>query len=277
MSDQPQWYVMQGDQQLGPYTGEQLVAYATEGNIARESLIWAEGLENWMPAGEVEGVFPAQQQPVAAAAAQPAGTNVNPYATPGSNVTQAPQSGGPYPHFTVSSASFGMWIGMIIGAIILIATPTILEQFAGERIGQSAMTILYVLAGVGLLLYVFVAILTYMYIFRAWKCLAPGGMARTTPGKAIGFMFIPLFNIYWLFQAIYGLSVDWNKTVSAYPELERAPKMSEGLFMTHCILTLLFTPLAIFTVIPIMLQICRAINFFAFRPLKVAGSGFTLR
>ena len=36
------------------------------------------------------------------------------------------------------------------------------------------------------------------------------GYARTTPGKAIGFMFIPFFNIYWMFQAIWGYSKDYN-------------------------------------------------------------------
>jgi hypothetical protein len=34
--------------------------------------------------------------------------------------------------------------------------------------------------------------------------------ARTTPPKAIGFMFIPLFNLYWVFQLIWGFAKDYN-------------------------------------------------------------------
>jgi len=36
----------------------------------------------------------------------------------------------------------------------------------------------------------------------------PDAYARTTPGKAVGFLFIPLFNIYWIFVAIMGLADD---------------------------------------------------------------------
>jgi hypothetical protein len=49
----------------------------------------------------------------------------------------------------------------------------------------------------------------YTTLYRAWKCLQPGGLARTTPGKAIGFLFIPFFNLYWIFQAINATTI-WN-------------------------------------------------------------------
>ena len=42
-------------------------------------------------------------------------------------------------------------------------------------------------------------------LHKLWS-LIPIHKARTTPGKAVGFLFIPLFNIYWNFVAIYGLA-----------------------------------------------------------------------
>ena len=46
-------------------------------------------------------------------------------------------------------------------------------------------------------------------IYKMWKKI-PGKGARTTPGKAVGFLFIPVYNIYWWFPAIWGWSRDWN-------------------------------------------------------------------
>ena len=46
-------------------------------------------------------------------------------------------------------------------------------------------------------------------LHKLWS-LIPTHKARTTPGKAIGFLFIPLFSLYWLFVAIYGLAKALN-------------------------------------------------------------------
>jgi len=44
-------------------------------------------------------------------------------------------------------------------------------------------------------------------LYRAWKII-PSEFRRTTPGKAVGFCFIPIFAYYWYFQAYVGLSTD---------------------------------------------------------------------
>jgi len=49
-----------------------------------------------------------------------------------------------------------------------------------------------------------------MLLYQLWK-LIPANIARTTPGKAVGFCFIPVFNIYWVFVAFNGLGKDMNK------------------------------------------------------------------
>ena len=42
------------------------------------------------------------------------------------------------------------------------------------------------------------------------------GYARTSPGKAVGFLFIPLFNLYWIFLAIWGFSQDFNRYIKRH-------------------------------------------------------------
>jgi hypothetical protein len=46
-------------------------------------------------------------------------------------------------------------------------------------------------------------------IYKMWR-IVPLEFARTTPGKAVGFMFIPFFNFYWFFPAIWGWTKDFN-------------------------------------------------------------------
>ena len=61
MGEKQTWQVLGEDEvHCGPYTAEQLVAFAQDGTIDRDSMVWTEGLEEWIPAGQVEGLFPLQ-------------------------------------------------------------------------------------------------------------------------------------------------------------------------------------------------------------------------
>ncbi|MBU2573606.1 MAG: hypothetical protein KKH28_05970 [Elusimicrobia bacterium] len=77
------------------------------------------------------------------------------------------------------------------------------------------------------------AICMLMLWYKSWAVIQDGH-ARTTPGKAVGFLFIPFFNIYWAFQAVWGLSKDFN----AYLQRNSIPaaRLPEGLFLAFCIL-----------------------------------------
>lgn len=282
MSEETQWFVMQGEEQLGPYTGEQLVEFATNGNIIRESLVWAEGMESWLPADQIEGLFP----PLAAPAPQ---AGVPAYGAYPYGAQQPADPSAPYPSPSVGSASFGLWIGLLLGGILLVVVGGLLlgliardlPDSPDQEVSSSTAIGGMVAFGVAVLGYVTTflsAIPFYMTLYRAWKCLQPGGMARTTPGKAVGFMFIPFFNFYWLFQAVNGLATDWNRTVNTFQDLKAAPRMSQGIFLTCCI-GMFLPPLGLIMMFPVVSQMCRGVNFFAFRPHPgqgvFAGTGTT--
>ena len=82
---------------------------------------------------------------------------------------------------------------------------------------------------------VYLAVVIAMFLYKMWSAIQDGH-ARATPGQAVGFMFIPLFNLYWVFQAYYGWTRDFNTYAGsrAIP----APRMPEGLALTMCILML---------------------------------------
>ncbi len=55
--------------------------------------------------------------------------------------------------------------------------------------------------------YAFIVFVILLY--KMWK-IVPLPFARTSPGKAVGFLFIPIFQLYWFFPAIWGWTEDFN-------------------------------------------------------------------
>ena len=68
---------------------------------------------------------------------------------------------------------------------------------------------------------------------KLWTVIQ-GTASRTTPGQAVGFMFIPFFNFYWIYQAIWGWSVDCNQHIKEKRII--CPPVSEGVPLAWCIL-----------------------------------------
>ena len=76
--------------------------------------------------------------------------------------------------------------------------------------------------------------------YRCWAALPPE-YARTTPGKAVGYLFIPFYGIYWLFPSFFGLAQDCK--AYAAEKSVRAPGSLNGLGLALAILFwLLGTP-----------------------------------
>jgi hypothetical protein len=356
MSADLQWYVAQGEQQFGPYTGEQLVEFSTAGNITPEAMVWTEGMPEWLPASQIPGLFPdaTPPPPVAITRTAPA-FGSKPTTALGLRTPLGVDD--PYPATGIKAANFVLWIGLFLGGLILMLIGVLLlgtaatavanqaaaataaaaaaaveatateataveatateapateapateapateapateapaaEATAAEApateapaaeapateatateatdasnvsnfdLGKMGLGSLILFAGA--LIHIASVIPMYIYLYRAWLCLKPGGLARTTPGAAIGCLFIPFFNMYWIFQAFLGLAKDWNRTMAKYSDLKAAPRMPEGVFLTFCI-GCFVPPLAFIMIFPVMSRICDGINFFVFRP-----------
>ncbi|MGJ8672921.1 GYF domain-containing protein [Rubritalea sp.] len=94
-----------------------------------------------------------------------------------------------------------------------------------------------VLLSIGWIFSVIAYIFGLIYLHRAWTLLQPSGTA-VSPAKAVGFLFIPFFNLYWIFVAYRQWAEEWNKVQSRHTTLTAAPKASEGAFLAmgiaHC-------------------------------------------
>ncbi|ERN41284.1 hypothetical protein KR51_00021740 [Rubidibacter lacunae KORDI 51-2] len=77
-------------------------------------------------------------------------------------------------------------------------------------------------------------VLSLVMLHEFWKTIQDGGRARTTPGKAVGFLFIPFFNFYWKFVAFWGLAKDMNQYIKSRGI--RGQRIEEELVLALCIL-----------------------------------------
>lgn len=88
----------------------------------------------------------------------------------------------------------------------------------------------------GYILSLSAGVLFLILIYRMWKVI-PKEFARTTPEKAVGYIFIPVFNLYWFFQAVWGWAKDWNSFKAKTGNL--SGNMSEDLALSIPILQLI--------------------------------------
>ena len=72
-----------------------------------------------------------------------------------------------------------------------------------------------------------------LILHRGWSSVQDGA-AQTTPGKAVGYCFIPFFNFYWNFIAHVGLMKEFNRLADTRGRPEQ--KVTEGFSLTYCIL-----------------------------------------
>jgi hypothetical protein len=97
----------------------------------------------------------------------------------------------------------------------------------------------------------------YVMVYKMWAAIQDGH-ARMTPGKAVGFLFIPLFNIYWFYHVYYGWAKDYNTYVARHAL--NVPKVSEGTFLTYVISSYFCFPVSIVMLFIVIKAVCNSVN-----------------
>lgn len=213
------WYYSSRGTAVGPVSYAQFKEAANSGAIDRfADLAWCDALTDWIPVSSIDGLF---------AAPPPPGLNRSPhvalgrgYATPGNRKP-------------VSAVLRYVLLAISLCFMFLAIVLMVIAANVGRSSEDGFLIAAAISYGIGLILALVFMVLYLMMIHRAWSII-PEVYRRTTPGKAVGFMFIPLFSLYWMYQAILGLAQDYNKWQASTGGRERMP---EGLYLTHCILT----------------------------------------
>ena len=56
------WYYARGESEQGPISSAQIKALAATGALRRDDLVWKEGMQNWLPASDVDELFPSNKK-----------------------------------------------------------------------------------------------------------------------------------------------------------------------------------------------------------------------
>jgi hypothetical protein len=117
------------------------------------------------------------------------------------------------------------WACLLAGAVIVVACVVVALAAETPEIAIGAIPgVLVVFAG---------GVCYLILLYKLWS-VVQDGRAQTTPGAAVGLMFIPCFNIYWQFVAFWGLSKELNRISREYGF--SVPEANEQLALTACIL-----------------------------------------
>lgn len=186
------WYYELNQKPFGPVSKETLADELKAGRITAQTRVWCEGWAEWRRLGETElaslaGLTP---PPPVNMAIPPAYLNT-------------PQ----YKKVSLNSLTklFWWWFGLSFSVI-----PFLLITFFANS--QNWMTGLICVIE---LPFIASEVLLFILIYKFWQVIQDG-VTPTTPGKAVGFMFIPIFNFYWWFIAYWGLSKGQNSFIERH-------------------------------------------------------------
>ena len=219
------WYYTYRDERQGPVDEKGLNALILDGTINSHTYVWKQGMPKWIRLSQSELanlLLPAAptypQQPAAPGAYQPYNTQ---RVKPGAVRIKEFQS-----TFTA------YWILLVVYHSLNLITILLSYSLISGSVDYTFWSILSVLKWLPMLAG---SILGLILLYRYWAVIQDG-YARTTPGKAIGYMFIPFFDFYWIFQVYFGLCQDTNRYILRHQV--QSETLSPGVALAYPILFL---------------------------------------
>jgi hypothetical protein len=180
-----QWYYTRGNRQFGPFSFAQFKQLGESGLLRPNDWVWLEGTDRWTVAGKVDALF---EEPKKAMSPTPP--------------PLPPQGDRKRRH---RADDFAKIYQRMLQLAIPVAVATVVMALIGPFLETSVGTLIAHLSSVILL-----TVVSNMFVYKAWDQIQDGP-ARTTPGRAVGFRFIPFYCFYWEFIAIKGLAEDVNQ------------------------------------------------------------------
>lgn len=191
------WYYIVDEKQVGPVKEEEIQVLIQDGTLNSATRVWRDGMQKW--------------QPLAA-------TGLSIFLPAGSVPTRiVPEPGYVLqPQRQVVKRSglktlYTWWVVMYCFTFIGLI-PSLVTNLVNDKTIQSILLSLTCLLEIPMFAG---TILMFVLLYKLWG-VVQDGQAATTPGKAVGFLFIPFYNFYWIFQAYWGLAKDLNRYIKQH-------------------------------------------------------------
>jgi hypothetical protein len=203
------WYYVLNNQQQGPVDEGTILQLMQNNQVTGNTLVWQEGMAGWvaLQSTALQAIIPVRSVPPVMPPAVQYG---------------APQYGTPQyaarpvmPQANVDAKALKqlfMWFWILLAVSLPLAVIVI-----------------------GVFTAIAAGVIGYILLYRYWQVIQDGNV-RTTPGKAVGYSFIPFFNFYWIFTSFHGLAQDMNRYCRE--RNIQAPVVNEQLALWYCILVL---------------------------------------
>jgi hypothetical protein len=158
----------------------------------------------------------------------PYGYAANPYAAPQAGFAQAPVG-------SHGASLKWLYLGALVGSIVFYGAGVGLADTADDNGAAGLIGGIAIFAAVGFFFARY--ILALVWLHKSWSAIPPEfRMNRSgrviTPGQAVGYMFIPFYNLYWIFAANLGMCDAIDYALHASGSHERAPR---GMVMAACV------------------------------------------
>lgn len=172
------WFYVENGQKAGPVTEQSLALLLNQGAINSSTLVWRYGMSEWKQLGATE-----LSETV---------LHLNP-----TNEIQ-----GETPRINPNGLKT-LFIWFFITSIAYMVLYPVVTLLVPKSDFSSLSSCIYAPISIA------AAVLEYILLYKFWKIIQDG-FAKTSPGKAVGYSFIPFFNFYWLFIAIGSLAGELN-------------------------------------------------------------------
>ncbi len=160
----------------------------------------------------------------------------------------------------IYAASFGLFLLTIIALSAMFGFDSIQKSndAVDTAIAYAARIWIYAL----LQFLIVHAVFNFLLLAQMWDAIQDG-QTTISVGKAIGFLFVPLFNIYWFFRVWKSFPTEYNNYVDRYAL--PVPHLAGKVFFAYPILLLagiLFVPLLALPpfFVAVISNACNAVN-----------------
>ena len=201
------YYLLKNNEKVGPFDVATIKAKLTQDEIGFFDQCWCEGMDEWQPIRDTIDLEGMEVPPPAPIAPPSPPTSLG----DDSEQLKGRQPLNLIPALACASAATGLFI---------------LTEFAEYFDSETAAGVFELL---GIIAYIATITFEMMLLYQFWKSV-PEEHRVATPGKAVGFIFIPFYNFYWAFIA-------WPKLVDGLIEGGyKLPNHTRGLALTYAIL-----------------------------------------
>jgi len=122
----------------------------------------------------------------------------------------------------------GAYIGGLVGSLLLLFIAVlVLAGYVFRNPNDDPPNLLFVMIFLSLTPMLFSGVVVCILVYRMWAAIQDNHV-RTTPGKAVGLLLIPFFNLYWMFHVFHGFAWDYNEYVAR--RRFNLPRLDEQLY-----------------------------------------------